>query len=326
MRIFLRTFNNKINSKTGTRLPDGVYRGTPEWITFQNILIDCLKSLDHEILDQVEHPGENDLFFLDDSYKKVYVHQSKREKPHGDLFWMQMHMRELFTIDTNGWGADHSRNDFKPGVLNAEEATVYCEALSSKLHASNTSKIDQPRETSDTPGNFILVPLQVPRDYTIRNHSPITVRYFVDSIMAWAEETGTQVCIKMHPNNRIDADLHQAVDEAALSSSFVHKVEGNIHELIKRSSGVFVINSGTGFESLIHGRPVATFGNCDYNKVTFNADIRRLNEARDFLFGYPDEYRRMGYEFVKWYRTMHAYDVTDHNTPARLTEYLRSNL
>lgn len=326
MRIFLRTFNDSINSKTGSPLPEGApRRGTPEWLVFQKLLIESLNELGHICISQKENPLIDDDFTPIGVDRMIYVHHNKRDKPEGDLFWMQMHMRELFTIDTNGWGADASNNNFKPGD-NIEEAQTYCNLLSEKLYSGNTSKIDQPRETDETPGDFILVPLQVPRDYTIKNHSPITVRYFTDSIMSWAEETGTHVCIKMHPNNKVDQDLHQSVDEGVAGSKFIHKVEGNIHELIKRSSGLFVINSGTGFESLIHGRPVATFGNCDYNKVTFNADIRRLDEACQFIHSYKDEWRRIGYSFVKWYWTKHAYDVTDAGTKARLTEYLKGVL
>ena len=179
----------------------------------------------------------------------------------------------------------------------------------------------------DTPrAPFILVPVQIPRDYTIKHHSPITVRYFIDSIQAWAIETQNHVCFKMHPFNKMDSDLQQAVDDAANNSHYVHKVEGNIHELIKRSKGVFVINSGTGFESLIHGKPVCTFGDCDYRSVTFNADIRRLDEARNFIYSYKEEFRDIAYKFVWWYFNCHAYDITKPGTRERLAEYLRGVL
>jgi capsule polysaccharide export protein KpsC/LpsZ len=234
-------------------------------------------------------------------------------------------MRELFTIDTQGWGADAGNNNFKLGDVDEKESQEFCESKSRYLLESKISKIDQKEITDITPEKYILVHLQIPRDYTIKYHSPITIKYFVDSLMAWAEENQTHICVKMHPNNRMDTDLHQAVDEGT-QSEYVHKVEGNIHELIRRSIGVFVINSGTGFESLIHGKPVATFGACDYSKATLNADIRRLNEARDFLLDYKDEWRSIGYQFVYWYWTRHAYDVNRSDTKKRLMQYLKENL
>jgi len=123
MNIFLRTFNPDINSKTGSPLhPDAPRRGTPEWLKFQSILIDCLNNLGHRLHEQLENPLVPDTqdFYEEDGHcgenycscrvypdKRIYVHKTKREYPNGDLFWMQMHMRELFTLDTHGWGADH---------------------------------------------------------------------------------------------------------------------------------------------------------------------------------------------------------------------------
>lgn len=334
MKIFLRTFSNRINSKSGTLLPEGQYRGTPEWMKFQEILINCLENLSHKTYCQPENINFDDWRYdprdLEGTPyfdKKIYVHQTKREKPEGNLFWMQMHFRELFTIDTNGWGADHSGNNlFNPNEISQEEATNFCEEKSRNLLASGQSKCEQPERTSETPRGFILVPVQIPRDYTIKHHSPITVRYFIESVQSWAIETETQVCFKMHPFNKVDKDLEAIIDEAAASSTFVTKVEGNINTLINRSSGVMVINSGTGFESLVHGKPVVTFGNCDYKPVTFNGDIIRINEARHFIINYKEEWKQLGYKFIYWYFKYHAYDVNDESTPNRLKEYLKCNL
>lgn len=326
MNIFLRTFNNKINSKSGATLPEGQYRGSPEWLQFQNLLIKCLNELGNETETCKEWSTlvDPDLEYTFD--KRIYVHQTKREKLNGDLFWMQMHLRELFTIDTNGWGADHSEYpNFKSYFPHMDEydSMRFCQEKSDSLFSSGISKVDQPQTTDMTPERFILVPTQTPRDYTLKHHSPITMKYFIDSVQAWANESRNHVVFKLHPFGR-DADLVHAVESGL--SHYVHKAEGNIHELIKRSDGLFIINSGTGFESLIHGKPVASFGTCDYNSVTFNADIRRLDEARNFIYSYKEEWRRLAYKFVYWYCHHHAYDVTSPSTPERLTKYLRGAL
>ncbi len=329
MNIFLRTFNNKINSKTGVSLPLGKYRGTPEWTQFEDLLMESLNELGHAVLEQPEHPNIQDTP-SDIIHKRGYVHQCKRDKPEGDLFWMQMHMKYLFTLDTNGWGADNSNYPNGMSSFTNEEEAVsrdFCKDLSEHLLSSGESKCPQAQVTDMTPNRFILVSVQIPRDYTIKWHSPITVKYFIESIQAWAIETENHICFKMHPYNKIDLDLHTIIDEASSQSRYIHKVEGNIHELIKRASGLFVINSGTGFESLVHGKPVATFGTCDYNLVSFNADIRRLDEARNFIYSFKDEYKSLGYKFVHWYHKRFAYDVRDkEDCVSRLTKYLRSVL
>ena len=325
MRIFLRTFNDSINSKSGAPLPAGQKRGTPEWLIFQDILHDVLRELGHDLFFQPEHPLIPD-FPTEGMDKRIYVHQTKREKPQGDLFWMQMHLKDMFTVDTNGWGADNSSNEFSPHFIDQDTATRYCQELSDQLHASGESKCPQPQETGETPAKFILVPVQIPRDYTIIHHSPVTVKYFMESIQAWAVETQNHVVFKMHPHNTRDYDLHKVVDDASANSHYVHKAEGNIHELIKRSAGLFVINSGTGYEALIHGRPVCTFGDCDYRVATFNADLRRLDEARNFLFSYKEEWRQLAYKFCYWYCTEKAYRLSDPSMKERLTNYLKGVL
>jgi hypothetical protein len=329
LRILFRSFSDDINSKTGAKLPNGQKRGNPDWIEFQNLFIEILKDLGHQLLIQKENPLLPDDVSPIGVDRKIYVHKTKKDKPEGDLFWMNMHLRELYTVDTTGWGEDHSGiKDCIQFFPHEDEvdSIQFCEEMSDKLHASGLSKCVQDEITDKTPDNFILVPVQIPRDYTIKWHSPVTVRYFIDSIQAWAVENKYHVCFKMHPHNTGDIDLHQSIDDAIAGSRYVHKVKGNIHELIKRSSGLFVINSGTGFEALIHGKPVATFGACDYSRATFNADIRRLDEARTALYSYKEEFRRIAYKFVFWYYHRHAYWLRDPRMKDRLTAYIKGVL
>jgi len=325
MKIFLRGFNRKINSKSGAVLPQGQYRGTEDWLKFESLMIDCLNGLGHDVEVALEN-GINQAQPNLPCDKRIYWHRNRRDEE-ADLYLMQMHMRDLFTVDTNGWGFNHSElKECLSNLEDKEDSTRFCQELSDKLHASGESKIAQPSITDATPEKFILVPIQTPRDYTITNHSPITVKYFIESIVAWAAEAQYHACFKMHPKNTNDHDLISAIQYGIDGSRYIHKVEGNIHELTKRSMGLFVINSGTGFEALIHGKPVATFGDCDYNRVTFNADIRRLDEARNFLYGWTKEQAVIAYKFLYWYYHRHAYCLSLPNTKERLTAYLKESL
>ena len=323
MKILLRTFNNSINSKTGSILPaDAPRRGTPEWATFENLFIPILRKY-AEVETQKEHPKEPNLGWPHDRFG--YVHKTIRDCPDGSLFWMQMHLRDLFTLDSTGWGADHSQYGKADFVDLPDEAVEFVTKLSDELWRDNVSKIDQIKEVDcevDIP--FILVPIQIPRDYTIQWHFPISVKYFIDSIQAWAHQAQTHVAFKLHPCNRMDIDLQIAVEDAVRMSRYCHRVDGNIHELIKRAIGLFVINSGTGFEALIHGQPVCTFGSCDYNLVTFNADIRRLDEARNFLFDYDEDKQKLARKFVFWYLHDHGFYLKDPAIEVKLEEFIKS--
>ena len=60
---------------------------------------------------------------------------------------------------------------------------------------------------------------------------------------------------------------------------------------------------------MIHGKPVVTFGNCDYKWVTFRANARSLDQARDFALRYTHESRREAYRFVYYYFFQHAFSI-----------------
>lgn len=329
-KIFLRSFNDQINSKTGTPLLQGRTRGTPEWKKFENILKKSLHEVGCKVYEQLETPLEKDREeWIKIADKKIAVHKCKRDLPDYDLFYMQMHMRNLFTLDFNGWGNDHSQNlSFNADAIGAVVAQDFCEKLSNKMLTSGMSKCDQAEVLdSNLPEKFILVPLQIPRDYVLQHHSPITVLQFIEAIIAYAAAAKVDVCFKLHPFNKSDHELIKAIDDGLKSSPYIHKAEGNINDLIKKSVGLFVINSGTGFESILHGRPVATFGGCDYKVATFAGDISDLAAAKEFLFNYSEEQKIFAYKFVYWYHTIHSYDVYDESiTQKRLTAYLKTFL
>lgn len=331
LNIFIRSFNAYINSKSGVLLPPGEKRGTPEWEIFEKILTNAIGGLGHNFHLQLETPLEKDIAFWKDvdgqilkPDKRISVHKCKRDLPDYDLFYMQMHMKNLFTINKNGWGADNSDNSlFDPVKIDDDLAKKFCNELSQKILASGGSKCEQPKETDDTPQNFIFVPIQTPRDYVLKHHSPVSVINFINEIIKWAEKSKNHVCFKLHPFNKGDRDIMDAVSLGAEKSEYVHNINGNINELIKRCTGLFLINSGTGFESLIHGKPVVTFGNCDYKQVTFAGDISNFDIAKNFLFEYQEKQRVLAYKFVYWYFNHHAFDVYSPETEGRLRSYLK---
>jgi len=331
VKLFFRTFNDHINSKTGVELPAGRTRGTPDWKTFEGLLLTAARELGHEVVTQEEQPLVADEV-PDNADRRFYVHKCRRDIPSGDYFWMQMHLRELFTLDSEGWGWDHSafrtRNGEPPPCaafarLDAAAAREECEILSAQYGSTGVSKHEQPGTTSPTPDRFLLVPLQVPCDYTIQHHSPLSVYDFTKAVLEWSTRTQTHVGIKPHPMNGGDRDLKDLISAAEAESPWVHRLQGNIHELIQRAEGLLVINSGTGFEGLIHGKPVCTFGRCDYGLATFPGQIENLDSALAYICSYGQAQRERGYQFVSWYRNHHAFNV---NEPGRTKHRLKTFL
>ena len=342
MKVFLRTFNPYINSKSGKSLKAGKKRsGTAEWKTFESVLYDVLKEMGCDLVMQFENPMVEDE--PEEANYRIYAHKTKRDIEDGHLFYMQMHMSNLFTVDSLGWGADHSRMQSKPEFENIDEheAELYCEKLKKQFITTGLSKHAQPGTSraqqifrrfglllpSRYPKDFILVPLQIPRDYVAKYHASITVIDFIHLISTWADNVRQNIVFKLHPYNVNDPDIIDIVKGYSESNNYIHCLEGNIHYLIDKSIGVFTINSGVGFEALIHGKPVVTFGNCDYKWVTYNCDPGFLDKAQDYICAYSSQQKNNAKKFVYHYCSKHAYSINEEHigeSRLRLKEYLKN--
>lgn len=121
-------------------------------------------------------------------------------------------------------------------------------------------------------GRWYLAPLQVHNDSQILHHSPFrTLREFIDTVVAsFAAHAppDTGLVFKHHPLDRPYHDYATHIAAAART----HGVFGRVHylhdqhlpTLLKHARGVVTINSTTGLQSLYHGTPVITLGDCFY--------------------------------------------------------------
>ena len=335
--FFIRSFNRFINSKTGHPLLEGNYRGDYEpWEKFETLLKEAIVELGYEYVEQLETPllpttaNANDI--------QIHAHKTKRDLPDADFFYAQMHLKELFTLDTCGWGVDHSQR-YEPSfieAINPELAEALRLRLLNHFLTSGASKHSQPQigaslpaETFELDKDYILVPLQTPRDYVLEHHANLSVLDFLRLVAEWAIAQKISVCFKIHPYSLKDLKIQNTLKNYASKSRYVDISSRNIHELISASSGVFVINSGVGFEALIHGKPVVTFGNCDYQLATFSADRRSLNQAQEYIQNYSPEQQAFASKFIYNYYTNHAVSLADdclQDSKLRLKHYLQSQI
>jgi capsule polysaccharide modification protein KpsS len=167
----------------------------------------------------------------------------------------------------------------------------------------------------------------MPGDDVIRNHSPITVIQYISALSQWAALRRRNVVFKLHPGR--PAEIEQEVRKAAAANRYVLLANENVHSLISAAHAVIVINSGVGFESLIHGKPVITLGRCDYQWMTFRATVSDLDAAWDFAGAFSEQQRLQGFRFVHYYYHQHAYfnaKETRTSVKSRLTEYLEEHV
>lgn len=66
--------------------------------------------------------------------------------------------------------------------------------------------------------------------------------------------------------------------------------ETSLHELLSLAQSAITINSGSGFEALMHLKPVVTMGGCDYSAVTRECkNIKDIENCKSFLQGKANE-------------------------------------
>ena len=300
------------------------------WRGFEAIMKECLRELGHQIieldLDPSLPPDPEEAGF------RIYAHKTRRAVPHGNLFYKEMHARGLFTLDGEGWGADHSRLRTPPDLsaVSTAEAETFCCTMRAEFLASGRSKFDQPAINAISPNlkPYLFAPLQMPEDDVILHQSPITVTEYVAELSRWADQCGRNVVFKLHPG-QMPSEVVEEVRKNVAACSHVFLLNENVHSLISASHGVIVINSGVGFESLIHGKPVITLGNCDYQWVTFRATVSDLDAAWDFASSFSKQQCLQGFRFIHYYYHDHAYPTSEERTvrvKTRLMEYLQEHV
>jgi hypothetical protein len=275
------------------------------------MLKDCLALLGHDVVeiefDPSLPPDPPGFDFC------IYPHKTRQEAPEADLFYKEMHMQGLFTIDRNGWGPDHSGLQVPPDLrgIDPNLAESFCRGLREEFLVTGLSKHCQPPFRAIAPdyGPYLMAPLQLPTDDAVMLHSPLSVLEFVQLLAAWAERVRFTVVFKLHPG-AVVSEVAEAVRLRAAASRYVVVLEENIHALIAAASGVVVLTSGVGFESLIHGKPVVTFGQCDYRWATFRGTAETMDAAFSYVNNYTPAQRQAAFALVYFYYHQHAYDTS----------------
>lgn len=260
---------------------------------------------------------------------RIYPHKSRKQIPDGDLFYKEMHVQNLFTIDHLGWGPDHSGLQAPPDLreIDSAKAERFCGKLRREFLDTGHSKHHQPPVRAINPAlaPYLLAPLQLPSDDAVTLHSTLSVIDYVNLLSDWAERARVRVVFKLHPG-REAPDILETVRRRVAKGRYVSMVDENIHALITGAIGVIVLTSGVGFESLIHGKPVVTLGRCDYRWATFRATPDCLDAALAYVREYSPAQRQAADKFIYFYYHCHAYLVAGaamRDSTARLLEYLR---
>jgi len=230
-------------------------------------------------------------------------------------YYMQTVVPWLFTIDKLGWGGGASfvGQDYDAQDDNGETFKTFQDRAK-----RGESKFEQPNVDSFTCGeDFIFCPLQIPHDETIKWHSKIEMIDLVEALCDWSDKTGHAVVFKGHPVNLQSMEPMRKVASGRDKVMWIDKA--NIHNIIPKAKAVYIINSGTGMESMCHEVPVVRFGDAEYNDAVITGNIRDLNTTLKKVENIDKKIMVEKYKkFYNWFVNRICYNVNDISTFMKL--------
>jgi len=232
---------------------------------------------------------------------KMYVPHVEKHNWGGrdsTMFYMQTVFPELFTIDPEGWaGGAKYVSSFNDNDSYEEESFI---TMQKRLGQGKFAHL----QTDNTPWNkiddkYIIVPLQLPHDETIKYHSDFSVEQFVTSMCEMAQyEDVPQILFKGHPINLASMEPLKKIVESGYKN-VVYVDNGNFNELVKKSRAMFVLNGGSGQEAMLHEKPVVCFGRCDYAPAVIQGDVEDPYQAYKCML--EDDWQKRLELYKKWY-------------------------
>lgn len=241
-----------------------------------------------------------------------HVEQHNFKGDHNTYYYMQTVHPWLFTVDSLGWAGgasyitsfdpneeytDHAYNETKKKLGNGKFA--HLQTTKTPWHLINKD-------------NYIIVPLQLPHDETIKYHSDFSVEHFVTQLchMANTRDDLPQFVFKGHPVNLASMEPLKEIVEGGFNN-VLYTAEGNFNELVSNAKAMFVLNGGSGQEAMLHGIPVACFGRCDYAPAVIQGDIDDPDQAwEDILNDDWDARLEMYNRWYDWYINKICLDVS----------------
>lgn len=250
------------------------------------------------------------------------------------LFYMQEYFRWMFVVDPQGWSAaasvypltsdlfakvvvpgayDYYRNklesgnllskfvqlnqSFKKSVVRDVRRPFWSRLLGSKERKVERSAVPQ-----------IFFPLQIRHDQSIQYFSDYKFDDVLQAVLDWGEQRGVEIHLKAHPAN---PKLMQEYLKRYPQTTWRKWRTENVHDLIEECDAVFLVNSGVGFEALLHSKPIVMFGRAEYDCVAIRAQPNNIDAAWDVCrLSKPDQLSKAYSQFFDWFTTEYAVDMS----------------
>lgn len=194
---------------------------------------------------------------------------------HGDLpdIWhlKTAYLPDYFYFDKHGysgWSDLAQEYEYDVDIKDIrDEMQTFCD----NYIASNSSRTIQPQEAFIPNKPYVLVLAQRPGD-NVMKFAHMDSQVLLNEITELYKDTEYTVCVKSHPLS--EPGLYSSDVEITMSPEVFHAT-GSVHKIIAGATAVYTVNSGSGFEALLHGKRVFTSGDCDYHWVTIPVKNRQ---------------------------------------------------
>ncbi|WP_250481592.1 hypothetical protein [Caballeronia sp. NCTM5] len=189
--------------------------------------------------------------------------------------------------------------------MDLEEARRIVRKAREESVGRNVSKYPQPSiSVSNLPSGFVFFPLQITSD-TVLKLSRLDYFDVLDAAVRTAQERRQALVIKRHPlctDEKMESALEKLRD-----APFVTITEASVHQCLAGARSVLCCNSGVGFEALLHGKPVFSFGESDYNAAAERiARIEDVSSVFDAKTAVTADTRD---RFIAYFLTRYCFDA-----------------
>jgi hypothetical protein len=190
-----------------------------------------------------------------------------------DNLWCVMgsHLPDYILYDRNGYSGG-STLALNPDLLDVnavsqQEADALFEELREQYVYTNSSKYSQPETEYITDEPYLVVMGQVSGDSAIKCGT-----YYTDYITTMLtlfpiiNTFGIPIVYKTHPlENGAHSEILVSLIEGGTWENITVCKDASIHSLFESALGVITVNSGSGFEALLHLKHVFVLGRADYS-------------------------------------------------------------
>ncbi|MYL15296.1 hypothetical protein GLW36_01345 [Halorubrum terrestre] len=195
------------------------------------------------------------------------------------------YLPNYFYFDEKGYAGWSEIAESEPNynVMNTTSVDEEFNNIKEKIVGNNISKYQQPDQDTriKIPTPYVFLPTQV-EDDEVSKLAYVETYDLLKKCISEIPETNYHLVIKRHP--RCDSDRVTELLSRASTNSQIHIVDRSIHDLIENAAAVVTVNSGVGFEALLHEKPVINFGQTDYHWATTTFEEQsKVSEITDVI-------------------------------------------